>query len=160
MTGGRWVWTCRFMPGVRGSSPGRKAMIGVAMTSARRSHRHPSDTPRHQPRCRRVAPNPDRKRRPSTHDAVAARTGRKFPPTLVAALLDRNDQRRAGRTQAWRRHSAQTRARDARWCIAGRMCTKQVYWCTAPLVVTAVNSRAHVDAPSIAWRNGVRIEPQ
>jgi hypothetical protein len=46
-------------------------------------------------------------------DAVAARTDRKLLPAIVAALLDRNDQRRAGRAQAWRRHSAQTRAREA-----------------------------------------------
>ncbi len=54
--------------------------------------------------------NDDRGR---TMHAVAARTDRKFLPTIVAALLDQNDQRRAGRTQAWRRHSAQIRARDA-----------------------------------------------
>ena len=44
---------------------------------------------------------------------VAARTDRELLPTVVAALLDRNDQRRADRVQAWRRHSAQTRAREA-----------------------------------------------
>ena len=31
----------------------------------------------------------------------------------MAALLDRNDERRADRTRVWRRHSAQTRAREA-----------------------------------------------
>jgi hypothetical protein len=44
---------------------------------------------------------------------VAARTDRELLPTIVAALLDRNDQRRADRAQAWRRHAAQTRAREA-----------------------------------------------
>ena len=34
-------------------------------------------------------------------------------PAVVAALLDRNDQRRADRAQAWRRHTAQNRAREA-----------------------------------------------
>ena len=44
---------------------------------------------------------------------VAARTDRELLPTAVAALLDRNDQRRADRAQAWRQHTAQTRAREA-----------------------------------------------
>ena len=34
-------------------------------------------------------------------------------PAIVAALLDRNDQRHADRAQAWARHSAQTLAREA-----------------------------------------------
>jgi hypothetical protein len=51
--------------------------------------------------------------RPSTMHTVAARTDRKLLPTIVAALLDRNDQRCAERAQAWRRHSTQTRAREA-----------------------------------------------
>jgi hypothetical protein len=49
--------------------------------------------------------NDDRAR---TMHTVAARTKRKLLPTVVAALLDRNDQRRADR-----RHSAQARAREA-----------------------------------------------
>lgn len=44
---------------------------------------------------------------------VAARTDRDLLPALVVALLDRNDQRRAHRAQAWCRHTAQTRAREA-----------------------------------------------
>jgi hypothetical protein len=44
---------------------------------------------------------------------AAARTDRTLLPTIVAALLDCNDQRRADRAQAWRRHSTQTRAREA-----------------------------------------------
>jgi conjugative relaxase-like TrwC/TraI family protein len=51
--------------------------------------------------------------RARTMHTVAARTDRKLLPAVVAALLDRNDQRRADRAQAWRRHSAQTRAREA-----------------------------------------------
>jgi conjugative relaxase-like TrwC/TraI family protein len=54
--------------------------------------------------------NDDRAR---TMHTVAARTDRQLLPTIVAALLDRNDQRRAERAQAWRQYSAQTRARDA-----------------------------------------------
>ena len=54
--------------------------------------------------------NDDRVR---TMHTVAARTERKFLSAIVAALLERNDQRRGDRAQAWRRHSAQTRAREA-----------------------------------------------
>jgi len=54
--------------------------------------------------------NDDRAR---TMHAVAARTDRKLLPTIVAALLDRNDQRCADRAQTWRQYSAQTRAREA-----------------------------------------------
>ena len=45
--------------------------------------------------------------------AVAERTDRELLPATVAALLDRNDQRRADRAQAWRQHTAQNRAREA-----------------------------------------------
>jgi hypothetical protein len=57
-----------------------------------------------------VTANDDRAR---TMHTVAARTDREFLPAVVAALLDRNDQRRADRAQAWRQHVAQTRAREA-----------------------------------------------
>ena len=50
--------------------------------------------------------------RAATMHTVAARTDREFLPTIVAALLDRNDQRCADRAQAWRQHTAQTRARE------------------------------------------------
>jgi ATP-dependent exoDNAse (exonuclease V) beta subunit len=50
--------------------------------------------------------------RAHTMHTVAASTERKLLPASVAALLDRNDQRRADRAQAWRRHSAQTRTRE------------------------------------------------
>ena len=58
---------------------------------------------------RMILANDDRAR---TMHTVAAGTDRELLPTIVAALLDRNDQRRNSRAQAWRRHSAQTRARD------------------------------------------------
>ncbi len=48
-----------------------------------------------------------------TMHAVAARTDRELLPRIVAALLDRDDQRRADRAQAWRRHTTQNRAREA-----------------------------------------------
>jgi hypothetical protein len=51
--------------------------------------------------------------RPRTMHTIAQRTDRELLPTVVAALLDRNDQRRADRAQAWQQHTAQTRARDA-----------------------------------------------
>jgi len=51
--------------------------------------------------------------RAATLHAVAARTDRQLLPTVVAALLDRNDQRSADRAQAWWRHTAQNRAREA-----------------------------------------------
>jgi hypothetical protein len=51
--------------------------------------------------------------RAATMHTVAARTDRQLLPTTVAALLDRNDQRRAERAQAWRQYTAQTRAREA-----------------------------------------------
>jgi conjugative relaxase-like TrwC/TraI family protein len=58
---------------------------------------------------RTILSNDDRAR---TMHTVAARTDRDLLPTIVATLLDRNDQRRAGRAQAWRRHTAQNRARE------------------------------------------------
>jgi len=57
-----------------------------------------------------VTANDDRARAMHT---VAARTDRELLPNIVAALLDRNDQRRADRAQAWQQHTAQTRARAA-----------------------------------------------
>jgi ATP-dependent exoDNAse (exonuclease V) alpha subunit len=54
--------------------------------------------------------NDDRAR---TLHNVAARADRELLPTIVAALLERNDRRCTDRAQTWRRHSAQTRARDA-----------------------------------------------
>ena len=51
--------------------------------------------------------------RAATMHAVAARTDPELLPTTVVALLQRNEQRRAHRAQAWRRHSAQDRARAA-----------------------------------------------
>ena len=51
--------------------------------------------------------------RPRTMHAEADRTDRELLPPLVAALLDRNDERRAARRAAWRQHSAQARACEA-----------------------------------------------
>jgi len=51
--------------------------------------------------------------RPRTMHAAADRTDRELLPPLVAALLDRNDERRAARRAAWRQHSAQARACEA-----------------------------------------------
>ena len=59
---------------------------------------------------RTILANDDRAR---TMHTVAARIDRQLLPTIVAALLDRNDQRRSARIQAWLRHSAQTRTREA-----------------------------------------------
>jgi len=44
---------------------------------------------------------------------VAGRTHREFLPTVVAALLDRNDQRHADRAQAWRLRISEARVREA-----------------------------------------------
>ena len=55
-----------------------------------------------------------RQRRPPPRHARRGRTHRpRAPPRPVAALLDRNDQRRARRAQAWRQHTAQAHAREA-----------------------------------------------
>jgi conjugative relaxase-like TrwC/TraI family protein len=51
--------------------------------------------------------------RAATMHTVAARTDRDLLPTTVAALLDRNHQRRADRAQTWQQHTAQVYARDA-----------------------------------------------
>jgi AAA domain len=51
--------------------------------------------------------------RPRTMHAQAERTDRELLPPAVAALLDRNDERRAARRAAWRQHNAQARAREA-----------------------------------------------
>ena len=56
-----------------------------------------------------IVANDDRVR---TMHTVAARTDRKLLPAVVAASLDRNDQRCAARAQAWRQHEAQTHARE------------------------------------------------
>ncbi len=54
--------------------------------------------------------NDDRAR---TMHAAAARTNRELLPPDVVALLERNDERRTDRAQVWRRHTAQSRAREA-----------------------------------------------
>jgi hypothetical protein len=51
--------------------------------------------------------------RAATMHTVAARTGRDLLPSAVAALLDRNNQRRSDRAQAWQQHTVHTRAHEA-----------------------------------------------
>jgi conjugative relaxase-like TrwC/TraI family protein len=94
--------------------------IYPAVTNEADQHHHGVDTGIHQMRrgtkhmaahyFRMILANDDRAR---TMHTVVARTDRELLPTIVAALLDRNDQRRAERAQAWRQYSAQTRAREA-----------------------------------------------
>jgi ATP-dependent exoDNAse (exonuclease V) alpha subunit len=94
--------------------------IYPAVTNEADQHHHGDDTGIHQMRrgtkhaaahyFRMILANDDRAR---TMHTVAARTDRDLLPTIIADLLDRNDQRRAHRAQAWRRHTAQTRAREA-----------------------------------------------
>jgi hypothetical protein len=94
--------------------------IYPAVTNEAHQHHHGADIGIHQMQrgtkhtaahyLRMILANDDRA--PTMH-TVAARTDRELLPAGVAALLDRNDQRRADRAQAWRRHSAQTRARNA-----------------------------------------------
>jgi conjugative relaxase-like TrwC/TraI family protein len=95
--------------------------IYPAVTNEADQHHHGADTGLHQthrgPKHAAalafhtiVTANDDRA---ATMHTVAARTDRDLLPAAVAALLDRNDQRRADRAQAWRQHTAQNRARDA-----------------------------------------------
>jgi hypothetical protein len=67
--------------------------------------------------------------RARTMHTVAARTERELLPSVIAALLDRNDQRCADRAQAWRRHTAQTGAPRARLPTFDR---DQTAGCSAP----------------------------
>jgi hypothetical protein len=50
--------------------------------------------------------------RPRTMHTEAERTNRELLPPPVAALLDRNDERRAARRAAWQQHRAEARARE------------------------------------------------
>ncbi|WP_406817136.1 MobF family relaxase [Mycobacterium sp. M23085] len=66
--------------------------------------------------------------RAHTMHSVADRTDRELLPMVVAALLDRNDRRRADRAAAWRQHTTQSRARDAayqRITIATRQASRE-----------------------------------
>jgi conjugative relaxase-like TrwC/TraI family protein len=94
--------------------------IYPSVTNEAHQHHHGADTGIHQMRRGTkhaaahalhtiLTANDDRAR---TMHTVAARTDRKLLPAIVAALLDRNDQRRAERAQAWRRHTAQNLARE------------------------------------------------
>ncbi|MEE6176835.1 MobF family relaxase [Mycobacterium sp. 050134] len=51
--------------------------------------------------------------RPRTMHTVAARANRQSLPGIVAAILDRDDQRRTERGQAWQQYVVQARAREA-----------------------------------------------
>lgn len=95
--------------------------IYPAITNEAHQHHHGADTGIHQMHRGTkhaaaqafhtiLTANDDRA---ATMHTVAARTDRELLPAAVAALLDRNDQRRADRAQAWRQHTAQNRARDA-----------------------------------------------
>jgi ATP-dependent exoDNAse (exonuclease V) alpha subunit len=95
--------------------------IYPAVINETHQHHHGADTGIHQTRRGTkhaaaqafhtiLTANDDRA---ATMHTVAARTDRELLPAAVAALLDRNDQRRADRAQAWRQHTAQNRARDA-----------------------------------------------
>ena len=95
--------------------------IYPAVTNEAHQHHHGADTGIHQMHRGTkhaaaqafhtiLTANDDRA---ATMHTVAARTDRELLPAAVAALLDRNDQRRADRAQAWRQHTAQNRARDA-----------------------------------------------
>ena len=95
--------------------------IYPAVTNEAHQHHHGADTGIHQTQRGTkhaaahafhtiLTANDDRA---ATMHTVAARTDRELLPAAVAALLDRNDQRRADRAQAWRQHTAQNRARDA-----------------------------------------------
>lgn len=57
-----------------------------------------------------VTTNDDRAR---TMHAVAQATDRALLPTVVGALLDRNDERRTARAHAWLEHTNQNRVREA-----------------------------------------------
>ena len=70
--------------------------VDAAIHQMRRGTRHSAA---HQFRV--ILANDDRAR---TVHTIAACTDRKLLPTVVAALLDRNDQRRDDRARAWRRH--------------------------------------------------------
>ncbi len=95
--------------------------IYPAVTNEAHQHQHGADAGIHQTHRGTkhaaahalhtiLTANDDRAR---TMHAVAARTDRDLLPTIVAALLDRDDQRRAQRAQAWRRHTTQNPAREA-----------------------------------------------
>ena len=95
--------------------------IYPAVTNEADEHHHGADTGLHQTHRGTkhaaahalhtiVTANDDRAH---TMHTVAAHTDRELLPTAVAALLDRNDQRRADRAQTWQQHTAQNLAREA-----------------------------------------------
>ena len=82
-----------------------KVASGAEIHTMRRGNKHAAA---HY--FRMILANDDR---PRTMHIQAERADRDLLPTLVAALLDRNDERREARRAAWRQHSAQARAREA-----------------------------------------------
>ena len=95
---------------VEGALLKKKALEHPRITIRHASEVVAMDEPPAQALRNIVATNDDR---PRTMHTVAARTDRESLPDRVAALLDRDDYRRARRTQAWRQHTAQTHAREA-----------------------------------------------
>jgi conjugative relaxase-like TrwC/TraI family protein len=94
--------------------------IYPAVTNEAHQHHHGDGTGTHQMRRGTnhaaahalhtiLTANDDRAR---TMHTVAARTDHLLLPTVVAALLDRNDQRCADRAEAWRHYNAQGRTRE------------------------------------------------
>jgi hypothetical protein len=94
--------------------------IYAAVANEAHQHHHAADTGVHQMHrgtkhiaahyFRMILANDDRA---STMHTVAARTDRELLTAVVAALLERNDQRRADRARAWRQHTDLARAREA-----------------------------------------------
>jgi hypothetical protein len=93
--------------------------IYPALTNEAHQHHHGADVALHHMRrgtkhaaahyFRMILAKDDRAR---TMHMIAARSERDVLPTMLAEVLERNDQRRAGRAHAWRQHTAQTRARE------------------------------------------------
>jgi hypothetical protein len=80
--------------------------------------------------------------RPRTTHAQADRTDRELLPRLEAALLDRNDERRAARHATWRQYRAQAHAREAadeRFTEAARTPRSELTSVNAASAATASN---------------------
>jgi conjugative relaxase-like TrwC/TraI family protein len=82
-----------------------RVTAGVGIHTVRRGNKYSAAH-----HFRTILANDDR---PRTMHAQAERTDRELLPPAVAALLDRNDERRAARRAAWREYNAQARAREA-----------------------------------------------
>jgi hypothetical protein len=106
MTRGRDENHLAIYPAVTSEAHQHQLGAGTAIHQMRRGTKHAAAQALHMI----VTANDDRAR---TMHTVATRTDRELLPTIVAALLGRNDQRRTARADTWRQHSAQTRAREA-----------------------------------------------